>query len=146
MGFHRGALLLLAGASSLTSAVPLESRQETCAPVHVLVARESFAPAGEGFLLPSLISNIVKAHPGATKEAIKYPASVMPYDDSSAKGTKAVQEQLTSYVSRCPDSKVVLVGYSQGAHIVGDALCGGGDYPGIGPANDPIDTAIGDHG
>ncbi len=130
----------------LAAAAPLGPGQTECAPLHILIARASFEPRGEGLLLPSLANLIVQANPGTTREAVDYPASVTPYSGSSAKGTKAVTQQLTDYVVRCPQSKVVLLGYSQGAHIIGDSLCGGGGYPGIGPPNEPIDTAVGDKG
>lgn len=31
---------------------------------------------------------------------------------------------VTAYQSCCPDSKMVLLGYSQGAHVTADFLCG----------------------
>lgn len=34
--------------------------------------------------------------------------------------TKLIEE----YVAACPSSKIVLLGYSQGAQVVGDTLCG----------------------
>lgn len=41
-------------------------------------------------------------------------------------GTLAGFSQLTAYAERCPDSKLILAGYSQGAQIVTDILGGGG--------------------
>ena len=41
-------------------------------------------------------------------------------------GTIAGHKQLTAYVESCPDSKLILAGYSQGAQIVTDILGGGG--------------------
>lgn len=41
-------------------------------------------------------------------------------------GTLAGHTQLTAYAERCPDSKLILAGYSQGAQIVTDILGGGG--------------------
>ena len=38
-----------------------------------------------------------------------------------------------------------MLGYSQGAHILLDSLCGGGGEVGLGPETPPIGTAIGDH-
>jgi acetylxylan esterase len=36
--------------------------------------------------------------------------------------------QMTAYAARCPDSTLVLSGYSQGAFVAGDVLAGGGGY------------------
>lgn len=41
-------------------------------------------------------------------------------------GTQAGFKQLTSYADRCPKSKLILAGYSQGGQIVADILGGGG--------------------
>lgn len=41
-------------------------------------------------------------------------------------GTMAGITQLTSYAERCPNSKLILAGYSQGGQIVADILGGGG--------------------
>lgn len=78
------------------------------------------------------------AIPGSTVEAIDYPAVLSPYDTSSYNGTQTTTKQLESYVDRCDRGKVVLLGYSQGAHVVGDVMCGGGEAVGIGPATPPI--------
>jgi hypothetical protein len=43
-----------------------------------------------------------------------------------AQGDSAIKSQLATDVANCPDEQFVLVGYSQGAQVVGDALGGGG--------------------
>ncbi|KEF61439.1 uncharacterized protein A1O9_03005 [Exophiala aquamarina CBS 119918] len=45
---------------------------------------------------------------------------------STYDGTVAGHKQLTSYAERCPKSKLILAGYSQGGQIVADILGGGG--------------------
>ncbi len=47
--------------------------------------------------------------------------------DIELKGTQNVCNQVSSFASRCPNTKLVLVGYSQGSKIFDNALCGGGD-------------------
>lgn len=50
------------------------------------------------------------------------------YGVSIHEGTEAGKAQVTAYADNCPDSKLVLSGYSLGAHVVGDMLAGtGGD-------------------
>lgn len=138
-------LLLTAEALALPiDSSSLYNRQSSCAPVHLLVARGSTESPGDG-QLASLANLIIRANPGATQEAIVYPALLSPYGPSVGNGTKAVQSQLTAYVQKCPNAKIVLLGYSQGAQIVGDALCGG-DSAGSGPVTPPISSSISGHG
>ena len=143
-----GSLLLasLASGSPIESSA-LENRQAGCSPVHLLVARGSNEWPGPGFELQGLANSIVWSRPGVTYESIDYPAlfNESLYAGSVRDGTNAVKNQLTAYVQRCPGSKVVLLGYSQGAQIVGDALCGG-NAAGAGPVTPPIDKKISSQG
>ncbi|KAG5914520.1 hypothetical protein E4U61_005609 [Claviceps capensis] len=110
--------------SQLVAAAHLMPKSPACLPVHMMVARGSLEASGTG-LLQSLVQEICKRHPSSTVEPIDYPAGMEDYDVSVTAGTQAVKKQITSYVERCPKSQVVLLGFSQGAHITGDALCGG---------------------
>ncbi|KAB8213981.1 cutinase-domain-containing protein [Aspergillus novoparasiticus] len=64
----------------------------------------------------------------ADREAIDYPATGLgeytAYMDSVRKGSEVIALQVANYANRCPTSKLVLLGYSQGAQIIGDAFCG----------------------
>ena len=65
--------------------------------------------------LADLIQN---DNPGTAVEAIDYPALLDPNDPtryafSTHVGVGAVMWQVTNYYNRCPDSKIVLLGYSQ---------------------------------
>lgn len=149
--FTKTAVTMLLG-SSMVAASPVSressrhtSRQSDCSAVHIITARASTEPAGEG-IIGGVADGIEESNSDVSREAVDYPAKLMPYDDSSQKGTEALTEQLTAYVNECPDSQVVLLGYSQGAHIIGDVLCGGGGVPGIGDESPPISTEIGDKG
>ena len=64
-----------------------------------------------------------------TAEAVDYPAVPVPYDNGGVgawlgfmgsvdAGAKALGDQYAAFVARCPTSKVVLAGYSQGAMVV----------------------------
>ncbi len=62
-------------------------------------------------------------------EDVVYPANISwsgIYCESANAGAYAGQAQITAYVQQCPDSRLVLMGYSQGADVVGDILGGGG--------------------
>ncbi|KAG5972750.1 hypothetical protein E4U56_005776 [Claviceps arundinis] len=110
--------------SQLVAAAHLMPKSPACLPVHMMVARGSLEASGTG-ILQSLVEAISKRHPSSTVEPIDYPAGMEDYDVSVTAGTQAVKNQITSYVERCPESQVVVLGFSQGAHITGDALCGG---------------------
>lgn len=63
-----------------------------------------------------------------TAEAVNYPATAVPVDDSILgwagfissvdAGTAALAAQYNQFVAQCPTTKVVLAGYSQGAMVV----------------------------
>jgi acetylxylan esterase len=105
---------LLAG-SAAASPFNLATRQTSVCPgVHVFGARETTASPGYGSA-GTLVNNILSSNSGATAEAIDYPASGdnPSYADSRAAGVEAVNSQVASFASQCPDTKLVLVGYSQ---------------------------------
>jgi acetylxylan esterase len=108
--------------ASLASANPvqvgLEERQ-SCPQVHIFGARETTAPAGYG-TSQGLVNMVKQAYPGATSEAINYPAcggqaqcGGVSYDNSASQGTQAVVRAVTDFNRRCPNTKIVLIGYSQ---------------------------------
>lgn len=76
-------------------------------------------------------------------QAIPYPAIVASsenlangnYQQSVAIGTNALQQAILSYVDACPNGKIFVEGYSQGAQVVSGAL--GGCTPGF-CSNAPI--------
>lgn len=96
-----------------------------CPPVHIIVARASLEQPGTG-IIGSVAQQIASDNEGTTIEAVDYPATLQDYGNSSAQGTEAMTVALNNVAIECPDTKVVLMGYSQGAHVVGDTMCGGG--------------------
>lgn len=109
--------ILTLAAVSLVTALPLktqlEQRQTSCASgVHIIVARASNEPPGEGIIGP--VASMVEARiPGSDSEAIVYPALLLPYMPSEDTGTTAMLSAISSYVGRCPSTMIVLMGYSQ---------------------------------
>lgn len=99
-----------------------------------------------------------------THSGIDYPASINftpipglgcpPYTESVREGVFTVQKLLTERAKSCPSQRIVLLGNSEGAHVVGDALggCGGkyitplGYTLGFGPDIPPVLREIGDKG
>ncbi|KAF7157655.1 hypothetical protein CNMCM5623_002029 [Aspergillus felis] len=118
---------------ALAGPVELEGRQSSCPNIHVFGARETTAPAGYGSS-STVVNLILNAYPGSSSEAISYPAcggqsscGGVSYGNSVVAGINAVTSAVNSFHQRCPNTKLVLVGYSQGGQIMDDALCGGGD-------------------
>ncbi|KAL4874353.1 cutinase-domain-containing protein [Aspergillus karnatakaensis] len=116
---------------ALAGAVHLEERQ-SCPRIHVFGARETTVSPGYGSS-STVVNSILNAYPGATSEAINYPAcggqascGYISYSASVAAGIDAVASTINSFNSRCPSTQIVLVGYSQGGEILDAALCGGG--------------------
>ncbi|KAF7341379.1 Acetyl xylan esterase [Mycena venus] len=133
-------------AASLLFAATLAAAQ--CPQVHIFGARETTVPPGFGTAGP-VVSSIMGAFPGSTSEAIVYPAcggqascGGVSYASSATQGVAAVASQVNSFNSQCPNTVLVLVGYSQGGQIMDDAYCGGGDTnEGITNTAIPISTA-----
>ena len=125
--------VLLPLLATLTTASPtLADRQVTntpCQKVHVFVARGSF----EGYSLDSnrqdrlLVPAICKGRPSCGYEDIVYPATIGDdYCGSQTQGVNNGIRQIRDYANRCPKSKIVLTGYSQGAQVIGDIIGGAG--------------------
>ncbi|KAK0748681.1 cutinase, partial [Apiosordaria backusii] len=65
--------------------------------------------------------------PIITAEPISYPAlgsNTSEYAASVTTGTAAVIKQLSTFNARCPETILILHGFSQGGQIIDDALCG----------------------
>ncbi|KAI0203812.1 catalytic core domain of acetyl xylan esterase [Astrocystis sublimbata] len=119
-------LTLLLISKTVTTSVGL-SRREDCANLHIFGARETTAPPGFG-TAATVIRLIQRSFPGSSSESIVYPAAGGNlYAASVAAGVSAVATQTNSYFQTCPNTTLVMVGYSQGAQIVDDAICGGPD-------------------
>ncbi|KAH8880718.1 Acetylxylan esterase At 0.90 angstrom resolution [Thozetella sp. PMI_491] len=104
-------------------------RVNICPAIHIFGARETTLPQGFG-TTKVLIDLIQRVFPGATAEEIIYPAAGgtnAEYAASVTQGVAAVRNQLDDFQSQCPNSIVIMHGYSQGAQIMDDAFCGGPD-------------------
>ncbi|SFW86399.1 cutinase family protein [Amycolatopsis australiensis] len=138
-----GALVSLGLGAGVAAAVPAPT--SPCAAVHVLAARGSTEAPGPG-AIGALVAQIQSAVSSTVStSSVSYPALLTPYDYSSTAGDTAVKQQLTAQVQACPDQKIVMVGYSQGAQIIGDALGGGGGVLGLGPASSPVPSSVAGH-
>jgi acetylxylan esterase len=51
--------------------------------------------------------------PGSDSYAVVYPATLQNYQSSESQGVSAMTSDIEDYVKACPNSKIVLMGYSQ---------------------------------
>lgn len=91
--------------------------------VHMIVARASLEPPGFG-VLANISTRVMQALPGSNAEAVVYPATLDNYPTSEGQGVAAMTQLADSYAKACPSSKMVLMGYSQGAQVTADVVCG----------------------
>ena len=121
-------LLLVPALSASALAYPeakLATRQSACADTHIFIG------LGNNEQIPGrqvkLINAVCSGQASCDYENIQFvnPAGT-PYCQSVTEGAANGRAQIISYNQRCPDSKLVVSGYSQGAHVVGDIIGGGG--------------------
>lgn len=118
------AYLMLAGYGLLTNASPIEGEgkleeRQSCPSIHIFGARETTASPGYGSSA-SVVNAILSAYPGSTAEAISYPAcggqascGGASYSSSVQQGIAAAASAVNNFYTRCPNTQIVLAGYSQ---------------------------------
>jgi hypothetical protein len=100
------------------------SSNTTCTTgIHMIIARASTEHPGPG-IIAAVATSVQNSLPGSDSEAVVYPATLTDYLNSEASGVAAMKDLVTSYAERCPESKIALLGYSQGAQVIGDVVCG----------------------
>ncbi|KAK5630909.1 hypothetical protein RRF57_006624 [Xylaria bambusicola] len=121
---------IIAAAGVHASPTEIAERQ-SCPGVYIFGARETTVGPGYG-TAGGLVNQVLAAYSGSQASPISYPAcggqsscGGVSYDQSASQGTAAVVSAVTSLNSRCPSTKIVLIGYSQGGQIMDNALCGG---------------------
>jgi acetylxylan esterase len=121
MKFTTVTVLSLMGLAVADPAV-LDKRQ-SCPKVYIFGARETTVSPGYGSA-GGLVNQIKIAFPGSGSEAIVYPAcggqsncGGVSYDNSASKGTAAVVNAVTAYNAKCPNTQIILVGYSQVSQV-----------------------------
>ncbi len=110
---------VLASLSTLTSlGAPTATAAPKCNDIEIVFARGTDEPAGLGVVGKALVDALrpmVKDQSIGTY-AVKYPAS---WDFLQvAAGANDASKRVQSIAATCPDSKIVLGGYSQGAAVI----------------------------
>jgi len=117
--------LLLAPLAWAATPKHLEQRQSDCSAVHIFLAKGNNEPypGRQGTLVNAICSGLASCD---YENILYYNPVEAPYCDSINEGVANGIAQITAYNKRCPDAKLVISGYSQGAQIVSDLLAGGG--------------------
>lgn len=109
----------LACASAFLGTGAPAAHAQSCSDVEVIFARGTGEPAGVGWLGTAFINN-VRGKVGTksvTSYAVDYPADWNLYSSVRAGGSDALARIHTT-AANCPNTRIVLGGYSQGAGVI----------------------------
>nr|WP_307787560.1 cutinase family protein [Mycolicibacterium sp. S2-37] len=111
------ALVIVAVQQWIPSAIPVASAAD-CADAEVVFARGTDEPEGLGVVGNAFVNSLREQAVGMniTTYAVDYDAGKLQL--GSGDGAKDVIKHIKSMVASCPDTKIVLGGYSQGANVV----------------------------
>ncbi|PWI71635.1 carbohydrate esterase family 5 protein [Purpureocillium lilacinum] len=121
-----GLVVCIAQLATANAFFSFNRRAECAKGLYILYARGTGEPQDTG-MTHGISVDIAKRIPGSKVVPVVYPATFTapPYQDSVADGVKNMQEGILQYAKDCPDGKMALLGYSQGAHVTMDSVCGG---------------------
>jgi Cutinase len=114
----------LLGAASLTTVVAPAASADGCADVDVAVARGTFEPGRLGLFVGDPVFAALRrtlSFRSVRGYRVNYPASLA-QPASVRQGNADLVTHVTSHAAACPHQRFVLVGYSQGANVVDNAL------------------------
>jgi hypothetical protein len=119
------AALLFAPLTLASSVQYLSTRQSTCSDAHIFLAKGNNEPypGRQGALVNAICSGLESCD---YEDILYYNPADADFCASVGQGVANGITQIKAYNARCPDTKLVISGYSQGAQIVGDILGGGG--------------------
>ncbi len=140
----RGLILTVAAVvvSGVTLVAPAVAQAAACPDVQVVFARGTGEPAGAGRVGDAFVEALRPLVPGKSVavDAVNYPASLdfMRAADGANDASAFVQNTAAA----CPDTQIVLGGYSQGAAVMDIITVAGA--PTLGFVN-PMPAAVADH-
>jgi acetylxylan esterase len=111
--------------------------------LYMIAARGTGEDAGPGSI-GDVADNVADRVKGSEVVGLDYPASLTDpiYFESVEEGGEAMKKAVEDYHSACPDGKVAIFGYSQGAQITMDAFCGGSGGLGGGGDLEPLASNV----
>lgn len=123
----------------LTPALTAPLKRDSCPALHIVLARGT-DESTPGALGP-LASNITSQLPGTATTSLDYPATFL-YWSSEPQGVSSLTATLSDLASSCPTTKLALLGYSQGAQVIMDLLCGSSEI--LETSSQPLTGAVAD--
>lgn len=94
---------------------------EYCTAYLVITARGTGEPVGNQLVTP-VARRIAEARPGEMLTVnLFYPADT-DINEGGTEGVRRLIDQLNVQAEHCPDQRTILLGYSQGSFVIGDAL------------------------
>ncbi|KAK0661271.1 Cutinase [Lasiodiplodia hormozganensis] len=118
-------LLMLASAAPFKHNVINRQAGADCKQMMVVFARGTTEPAPIGLIAGPPLKSALQSKLGAGNvdfQGVDYPADVAGFlAGGDAGGSKAMAQLVTQAVADCPDSDVVMAGYSQGGQLVHNA-------------------------
>lgn len=107
--------IVLAAVGSPVVAAPAYAAP--CPDVEVVFARGTFEPPGVGAIGQAFVDALTARTPGKTVEVypVNYPASID--FATAADGVIDASNRVVTMAGQCPDTRIVLGGYSQGAAV-----------------------------
>ncbi|MEO9329698.1 cutinase family protein [Gordonia aurantiaca] len=135
--FSVSTLCLLAATAGAAAVGSPSAEAATCSDVEVVFARGTVEPAPPlGLTGLSFVEAVRSQLPGrsVTGHGVPYPASDrfndrLAFARTVADGVRTTQNRIKYLAAKCPRTKVVLGGYSQGAVVAGYAVHAGLDLP-----------------
>ncbi|MFG2004997.1 cutinase family protein [Spirillospora sp. NPDC048911] len=116
------AMAVAAAGVSAVAAAPAAAAAAECKAVSVISARGTWEPQDGSWLQKPMGDLILQKFPGQSKYTeLTYPAQPS-FNTSAPVGVGNLISTLNSETQACPNQKYILLGYSQGAGVVGDAL------------------------
>lgn len=130
-------------ASVLIAATIATANAQCYSGVYMILARGTDEPQG-GSILETVAAAVEAAVPNSAASEVVYSAITgSGFYGSVADGVNNAQQQMQDYYNQCPTSKMVVMGYSQGALVTSGTMAGtslGGSYIA------PLASNIGDNG
>lgn len=120
---------LLLAAAGLAAAQDTTTSQNCTDGLYMLVARATGEDPGTG-RVGVVARNISSSIPNSIIQPIAYPATFANYTSSETAGVDAMTAAIKDRVAACPQGKIALLGFSQGAQVSADAVCGRDDGTG----------------
>ena len=112
-------LALAAFAAAVPAALPAAATAAPCSDVEVVFARGTNEPPGLGSVGGPFVDDLRARVAPRTVDAtaVDYPATT-DFNVSTPAGTDAARSLIESVAASCPNTKMVLGGYSQGAAVI----------------------------